>query len=256
MTKKYISAFIALEIVVGSFGSVVFAQGTATGTRPIRENACAAFVTRIDALAGKVGERREKLQDHGEERKAKLDERWAEFAAKREAAREWRDENLNARIAKLEARNLTDAQKQAVAAFHAAMDAALDAKRDAVDAAVTAHHDGIKSLLETRKAAVEAAFTARSDAYKAAVEKAKADCAAGVDIKTVRDAFVTALKVAQEQFASARKANTDFNTKVKVLQATKKAALEKAHADFKAAVEAARAALKAALPKPTSSTTP
>ena len=26
MTKKYISAFIALEIVVGSFGSVVFAE--------------------------------------------------------------------------------------------------------------------------------------------------------------------------------------------------------------------------------------
>ena len=178
MTKKYISAFIALEVVVGSFGSVVMAQGTASGTKPIRENACAALVTRIDALEGKVGEHRGKLEDRGEDRRAKLDERWAEFTAKREAARERRDENIDARIAKLEARNLTDVQRQAATAFQVAVTSALEAKRTAIDAAVKAFHDGVKSLLETRKTVVEAAFTARSDAFKAAVDKAKADCAA------------------------------------------------------------------------------
>src|SRR3989338_5658210 len=98
MTKKYISAFIALEAFLGSFGSVVMAQGAASGMRPTRENACVAFTERIDAVPGKVGELREDLQARGEERKDKLEDRWNAVTEKREEGRARRDENIDARI--------------------------------------------------------------------------------------------------------------------------------------------------------------
>jgi hypothetical protein len=256
MNKKYIAVFIMLEMVVGSLGSVAMAAGAASGTKQVREGACAAFTSRIDKLAGQVAERRGKLEDLGKGRETKLEDQWKEFAQKREDGRAQRDENIAARIAKLSSRNLTDAQKQAVAVFESATKAALEAKRTAVDAAVNAFHDGVVSLLDARTTAVEAAFTARADAYKIAADKAKADCAAGVvAIKTIREAFLAALKAAQTQFVSARKANEDFTVKMKSLEATKKAALEKAQSDFKAAVEAARTALKAVFPKPAASST-
>ncbi|MBI2033919.1 MAG: hypothetical protein HYT13_02365 [Candidatus Liptonbacteria bacterium] len=264
MLKRIALIYFGAQFVsVSALGSIVLAQTTTT---PSREGGfCVGITEKLQKIDQRVSEQRGELIKEGRDRLPRLEERWQKHIADLEERRTQRDANLDEHFAKLEERAKTEAQsdqeervlKEVVAAFKTAVLSAIDARRTAVQASLDAFHSGVKSALEARKTVIEKAFTDRAAAFRAAAEKAKSDCLAGVAPKTVRTAFISSLKSAQEKFAAVRKANEDFKKAMEKLRADKKAAFEKAHKDFKAAIETARADLKKAFGESSAtSTTP
>lgn len=255
--------FGAQFISVSALGSIVLAQTTTT--TPREGDFCVRIAEKFQKIDQKVLEQREELSKEGKDRLLRLEERWQKYIADLEERRTQRDANLDQHFAKLGERAKTEAQKQAVAVFKTAVLNAIDARRTAVKAALDAFHRVVKLTLERgsiftptlernrnkdiRKTTTEKAFFHRADVFKAAAEKAKSDCLAGVAPKTVRTAFTSSLKLAQEQYtAMLRRANDEFKKAIEKLKADKKAAFEKAHNDFKAAIEEAKVDLKKAFP--------
>lgn len=208
---------------------------------------CSRFLETAGKIDQKVRERESKLEAKKTERLNTLTNRKNERDDKLAKNHSKRDENLNEHFAKLEARAQNDVQKQAIAAFKAVMEKALNDRRMAVNAAIKAFRDGIQSAIDSRKAKVDAAIASFKSAEQAVIEKAKADCAAGIDVRTVKQTFQTSLKTARENLVKSRQEIDKRQDAMKPLIEAKKQAMEKAQADFKAAVEKAKDELKAAL---------
>lgn len=162
-------------------------------------------------------------------------------------AREDQDEHRADVYDKLEEKAGTDAKKAALETFKTDMDAAVAARRAAIDAANSAFQSGVKDAVAKRKAAIDAAVAKFEAAVKAALDKAKADCDSsdGVDGAKIRDAAMTAIKAAKAQLVADRQAADKVSDGVKPLIEAHKAAIEKAVADFKAAANKAKETLKA-----------
>ena len=135
------------------------------------------------------------------------------------------------------------------------MEAALNVRRNAVDAAIKNFRDGVQAAVDSRKTAVDAAIASFKSAEQAAVEKAKADCAAGVAPRDIKQALQSSLKTARENLVKARQELDKKQDAMKPLIEAKKQAMEKAQADFKAAVEKAKNELRAALGQKTATST-
>jgi len=255
MAKKFYVIFSGAAVVLSTIAApVVLAQSrgaAATGSAGF----CSALAEKVSNVEQRISDQISKLDDAESTREINLSDRWDKFTSNRDTARAAQDDNLDARMTKLDSAAGTDAARQAVADFELAVKDALNAKREAVDAAIDAFHEGTVSLLETRKTAVMKVFTDREDAFGAATVKAEGDCDAGISPVTVRTALVAALKDARAKFAAARKANSDFSAKMQQLVAAKKAALDKAQSDFRTALEKAKTALKTVLGEPEASST-
>lgn len=245
MLKKIILIYFGVQFIsVSALGSMVLAE---TSTTPSREGGfCVGIAQRLEKVDQKVSEQLGDLAKEGKDRLPRLEEQWQKHMTDLEERRTQRDANLDQHFAKLEERAKTEAQKQAVAAFKTAVLSVIEARRTAVQAALDAFHSGVKSILEVRRTAIEKAFADRAAAFKAATEKAKSDCLAGIAPKTVRTAFTSSLKSAQEKFAATRRANDEFKKTMEKLEMDKKAAFEKAHNYFKAVIQGAKTDLKKA----------
>lgn len=158
------------------------------------------------------------------------------------------DGNRDAQFKKLEEKATTDAQKQAVADFEAAVKAAITARRTAFDAAITTFREGVKKLISDRAEGVSASFTAFSDATKAAYETAKTDCASGKDPATIRTTLRNSIAAARTKFHSEKTSAPKVGGNIQILIDARRAAINKAMTDFKTAMEKARADLKKAFP--------
>jgi len=191
--------------------------------------------------------------------KTKLKEKRDEITNKIETGREERDDKLSTKreqwdanrqeqFAKLLEHAATDSQKQAVAKFKNAVEAAILARRQAIDTAIKTFRDGVKKAISERKTATDNAVKTFNDTVATAKTKAQDDCANGVDPKTVRLNYQQALKAARDKFQSDKKDIEKLHGSIEPLITAKKLATEKAIADFETAVEKARTDLKAAFP--------
>jgi hypothetical protein len=237
----------------------VMAQGQPGGNNEAgraagKANVCSGFEAQIGNLVGNVSNRVGKIESDRSEKEVRRANQWKEFETNRNELRVREDANLSARFSKLDEVGKTDAEKQAISAFQAAIENALKAKRAAMDAAIKAFQDGTETLLSSRKTAVSNSFSGMQAAFQAAADKAEADCTAGVTRQTVRTDFMAALKNARKNFDSAQKSVNDFSVSMKSLVDAKQAAFKKAQDDFKAAVTQARDALKAVLGENTNAT--
>jgi hypothetical protein len=247
MIKKFTVAIIGIEIVSAfSLSPVVFAQGKNQNATSSASDFCSGLVQRISSIDQKASSQLDTLKQNDNDKDSRVKSGWDKFVSDKNTAYAKQDADLDARVQKLSSTAKSDSEKQATAAFQTAVKVALAAKRLAFDAVIKTFQDGVSALLSARKTATEAAFTARADAFRVAAQKAQADCASGVSVKTVRAAFLAAVKDAEKKFVSARKADNDFKTKMQALTAVKKAAMDKAQNGFKAALDSAKAALKAA----------
>ncbi len=194
-------------------------------------------------LAGreqKLGEKRAERDQRMAQRRSQHETRLAELRAANDAKRA-------DRVGSLLDKAQADAQKQAVAAFQAALDAAMNARRAAVDQAQQDFKSGIDAAIAARKSAADAAVKAFQDALAAAEAKAKADCAAaGVDSAAIREALRVAVESARAQLRTALLAAEKVGPQVSELTKTRNEAVRKAMETFKAAAETARTALKTA----------
>ncbi len=217
-------------------------------------NAGANFCTQLakrpssEKFANILGGHRQKLLEKRTERDADLKKKREERDAREAEMRAKADAHRAELIAKLKEKFTSDAQKQAIIAFQQAVDAAVKAKRAAMDAAQDAFRKGLDQLLTGRQTAIDAALKAFSDAILAAEAKAKADCAkTGADPVAIRAAFRTSVEAARDQLKTALSNVEKVGPSLQALLDTRKAAFDKAKDDFHAALDKAKVALQAVL---------
>lgn len=229
---------VAPSISVFLLGNIASAQ---------TQKSCANLDTFVSKTTDRMINQESKFQKHYDEKFLKVADREKKQDEKLSGIRLKQDDTRDARYTKLDERAETDAQKQAVANFKAAMASAIEVRRAAVDKAITDFRAGLKSAIDSRKSSTDGIIAVFKSSVTAALDKAKADCTGGTDVKTVRQTLKADLKTAREKFVSDRKAIDKLKVSAEQLLVTRKTAFEKAMADFKVAAEKARADLKAAL---------
>ena len=208
------------------------------------------FCERIDEVASRIDQqvtnRTTKLQTKRQEginqlagRRNVRNERAVENRVKR-------DENRTEHYAKLEARAVTSAQKEAVATFRATVESAITARKTAIDSATQSFRQSLNQVIIARQAAIDAAVNTFQSSRATAVNQARADCAAGIDARTVRETFHTNIRTAQAQFNNERQGIEMRKDLIEPIQGTQRQAIEKAITDFRATMEKARTDLQAA----------
>lgn len=216
------------------------------------------FCQRILASSGKLREIANKNQTEFSDKRQEQVDKLRGLAKKRDEKIDGRREEWDARrenqFEKLDGSSTTDAQKAAVAAFKATIEAAIKTRRAAVDSALEAFRKGMEALVKEHQDSVKAAINNLKTAGDAAYAKAKADCEAGVDPATVKAELKTALDAARATFQTEMKNRDKSKEEVAALIKARNEAIKKAVDDFKAAAEKARQTLKTALG--TTTTTP
>ncbi len=245
--KKRIVVFGILGMILPNLSLLA-----ATSTPPFGgQNLCSRLGNYISKMETRIIDRESKILSERGERQNKWSDRLSSWDEKREAQRNRAESRMTDFLLKLEARATTDAQKQAVIDFKTAIQAAIGVRKTAIDAAILAFRTGAQTLLLERKTSTESAVLAYKTAQKAAFDKAKSNCGSGTDPRTIQETLKADLKAAQDKFQTDRQAIEKIADKIKVLNETKKAAMEKAHQDFKAALEKTKVDLKAVFPQPT-----
>lgn len=207
---------------------------------------CGTFAETTGNIAEKLSGVRSKIEDFRENREGAMEDR-----------RDTRDENLNeirseqdARrvewYGKLEVRAKTDDEKDAVKEFEKTVDAAVETRRDAVDAARETFRSGVDALVAGKKTSVESAADNFENAVNAAVAAAKADCEAGKDPETIRNTFRKSLKNARETLSKERKSSEGIGDQVEALAKTRNESVRKAVEAFNATLKSAAETLKKA----------
>ncbi len=217
------------------------------------------FCSRLEAGIQKTGKEFNRLNDdlktRREEQGKKLEERRGNIDQRFDDSREKWESNRQENFDKLMARATTDGQKAAVEAFKTTIQSALKTRYAAVDAAREAYRKAVDELIAGRKTTLESAKNTLKSATDAAIAKAKADCAVeGANGATIKQAFHDALKVAQDAFKTSTQSIEKPNDALQNLIDTRNEAIRKAHEAFKVTQEAALKTLKAAFPQTT--TTP
>jgi gas vesicle protein len=149
----------------------------------------------------------------------------------------------------MEARAKTTEQKKAILAFEKEINAAVSARRSAVDDAISRFRKGIKSAIDARKSAITEAISDFKEAIDDAVEKAENDCQNGTALASVRQVLRTSFQNARVKLQTDKQSIEKLGPNVQTLVATRQKAVQKAVEDFRAAVEKARNNLKNALGK-------
>lgn len=230
--------------------SVVSAQtrldASASVGADIRARVCTALSERLQLLEARYSEVKTRLETNRDAQKDRLqvlrNQRMDRVAEREDAADLHRDEQY----ARLEAFAKTDAQKSAVVAFQAEVDAAVAARRQAFDAANETYKTQVNDATENWKTSASDGVSNFRAAVRTAVNTALAGCKSGEDAESVRTAFEADLQAARIQFANDRKNLDRVGDQVREYAHSRNEALAAAMTDFKAALEAARTALKAA----------
>ena len=212
------------------------------------------FCARIDEIASRIDRqvtnRTTKLETRRQEGINQLAGR---RNARNERAVENRvkgDENRAEHYAKLEARAITDVQREAVAVFRTTVETAITARKTAVNAATQSFRQSLNQVMVARQVAIDTAVNAFRGSQATAVNQARADCGVdGADARTIQRAFHASIRTAQTQFNNERRSIEAHKDLIEPVRATQRQAIEKAIADFKATMEKARADLRAAFPQ-------
>lgn len=244
--KTIVAAVIAVVFLAPA---IIFAQTATEKRNQALENARKVFCEKAANFYGKLNQRLDergaKLEERKTEREQNMEGRRDNRDAKREEARDRWQERRSDFYQKLEERAQNDAQKQALVIFKQKVEAAIIARKTAIDAAKQIFRDGLDKLIAERKAAVDTAKNALRNATRTAHENASLECQNG-EPQTIRETLRTRLKEAREKFEADRQAIEKLKDGVKPLIEARKAAVEKAISDFKAAMESARTELKTA----------
>lgn len=257
--KRIFSFFAAAAVTASALmqTSPAIAQGAASSTKMEGQNFC----TRLDSLASKyeqnINTKLSGLQDRLTTRTQKMAGNRDAFNQKLDQQRAQWKQNRSALYAKLNAKATTDAQKQAVATFKIAIDAAVQAREAAVDAARSTYRNAVDQLVNQHRTDGLQTLSAFQTSVKNAIDTAKTECASGANPATVRTEL-------QNTLASSRSARQDGVKKIdkigpqlEVLVRARNAAVQQAMETYRNAVKQAtetlRAAFRSTTPVPSAS---
>lgn len=202
----------------------------------------------IEKVAARL-ERR--IGDDGNKSKEKLELKVRELEANQlvrnnelEERRRMRNESRNAFYAELETKTGEDEIKKAAAIeFRGAVEAAIKARREAIDNAKETMNSEIEKAIGSRNSATETLRTDFEADVATAINKAKNSCqedATSEDLKNVLAQLKSDVKAAQEEYKSQINETKKVQTTIHALRETRKAAVKKAIEDFKAAMKTAQ----------------
>ncbi len=227
------------------------AVSAAAVNAPERTGRGSAFCNSLETGASNIANRMQGRKTNLETLRTNADQagqsRKADQEARLQQIRNENDARTSDLMGKLDEFATSDVQKAAVSAFQRAVQAAVTARRDAIDAANKAFQDGLQAAITDRQSKVDAAVATFTAAVTAALDKAKADCASGVSATTVRETLMSAITAARQQLQTDRQSLAQISATVASLRDARRAAMDKAKSDFLTAMNDAKVALKAAL---------
>jgi len=227
--------------------SLTLAQGDNAQGAALRQNLC----SRISALATKVDQRIANRQSNLDGKRNQIslrlqkiqDQRASQLAAKRE---KW-DNARAVHYEKLESRARTDAQKQALTQFKQEVDAAIAARRTAVDLALANFEQGISEALISRRSSSDAVLNEFRNSIRAAFGQTESNCASDKQFSEIRESLRSGLQAAKDGLSSDVQSIDKLGAQVSELVKARNEAIQQAVQDFKAKMETARDNFKAAV---------
>ena len=210
-------------------------------------NFCSRFNTSSGKLTADFDNRVNKLNGDQDSDSKKRDEAEQTATTKITDLRTKADDLRGQHFTKLEDDATTADQTQAVKDFEAAVQAAVTARRAAVDKARADFKTGVAAAVAGRQAQIKQALATFHSAVAAALAQAQTSCAAGTSPQTVMQTLKTQLEAARTALKAALQSASKVGSQVKQLAATRNAAIQAANAAFKQAVQDAAAKLKASL---------
>ena len=133
-------------------------------------------------------------------------------------------------------------------AFENAVNAAVDARRAAVDMAIDAFRAGVTQAIAQRKEKADKAVATFESSMHAAFENAKSNCGQGMSQDNVRSALFVRLASVRKNLKTDSVAIEKLQPGLVTLAAAKKLALAQAVQDFRITLEKARVDLKKTFP--------
>lgn len=244
-TTQYIASTLVALTIAGPLG--VFAQTSTSTPSNNGKDFCDRLGGISTNLEKRIANREDQFRKMKDNRLEKFLKSASSTAERLDGSRDHADENRKEHYAKLLERADTDAQKQAVEKFRAAMDAAIATRRAAIDAAIKTFQADVKSMLGSRKGGLEKAAADFRTGEQAAIKEAQDACKSGTNIKTVRQTLNRKLQGLQRDFEGDRRDANRLGVGLDGLTKKRAEAFRVAREAYEVAARKARLELKAAL---------
>ncbi len=259
--RKILVFLCVLSVAISPVSVAAIENRTTEGaTTEVKQQAAAkqaqAKTTTAQAKCQAFDQLSTKLQAQLNERKAKVDSKRADIAAKAATGRPERLEDLAAKRAewdekrqknfdKLLEKAETDDQKLAVEAYISTIKQAIDTRRAANDAVLTTFRTELQALKKTTDQSVQANVSTNSATITQAIATAKNACQSGQNIETIKQNLRSTIMVGQMKTKDNRQAIGKNQAFLDIVE--KKNAAIKANAlAFKETTQQARLDLKSA----------
>jgi len=222
-----------------------------TGANLTKEDAAKNFCINFSSLS-------DKYKQNIDNQIAKLQEKINNEAQKIQANRQTFDNGLENNRAKWEKNRqgiydklsnkaVTDAQKQALAAFKTAIEAAAAARENAVGAARIAYRQGVDQLVSQRKTEILQNFDNFKSNFQSISQQAISNCSSGITSPAyIRQIYQQNLKAARTTRVTALQEIDKIGPKIKELAQIRNAAVQQALKTYQSALKTAIANLKTA----------
>lgn len=231
-TKRVLFILLAVALIIGLLLPVfAFAQEAPQN--------CRRFETAQSKFGTETATRKDELSESRDERSQKLEEKVAQREQRIAEIRQKFDAKLEEHLERIANRATTKDQAKAVTNFGQTVKAAVSKRRAVVDEARQVFKDGVKAAILARRTSMDSALVKYRQAVSDAFASATEDCAAGVEISTVRSDLRTAIKAAKDEFRQARQ-DVRVGPQVKDLASQRRDAVQKARDEFKSTVEEAK----------------
>ncbi len=246
---KSISALFVLVVFVISLSVVHFAVA-ANSNKQDRgaglQNVCSRindqaqqYKTNIDA---KISELRDRI--NGEIQNIQTNREKSDNALQQDRAK-WAQNRQNI-YAELKDKATTDAEKQAVANFQNAIEAAVTTRESAIDAARAAFRQGVNQLVPQHQTDAKQVLLTFQSSLQSAIEQALSQCSSGINPTTVWATLQSALQAARSARQSGVQQIDKIGPQIQQLAQTRDAAVKQAMQTYQSALRAAVNTLKAA----------
>lgn len=207
---------------------------------------CANLATETAKVTEKMTSLSEKLSQAWTTQDTQVASKLKQIDTDVTARREQAETNLNSNFAKLEAKAITDAQKQAVQDYETVIKTAVSIRRAAYDTARQTFRDAVKEQVALRRSIV----LGQQDTFKSSVDSAiiaaKATCLDDGTSSTARTTYQTAMKAARDAFQNSRTEDNSIKNRVQEFATTRNSTFESANQAFKASLESAKLTLQQA----------
>ncbi|HEX7724890.1 MAG TPA: hypothetical protein VF438_04100 [Candidatus Paceibacterota bacterium] len=228
-TAAIAAVVVSWTLPAAAAGTTTKAVGAAAAKAP---SFCSTFDASYKKADAQLSAHMSALMSQMKARDAKLvTNRGGADAAIAEKRTTWTGERTSV-YATLAAKATTDAQKQAVTAFKASMEAAIAAREASIDRTRSVFRTGVDQLLVKHTAAVNTALGTYQTALKNAASQAEAACNAKQKSTDVRNQYRAAVKAARADRQAAVRTINKVGTDVRKLAETRNASIQLALTTF------------------------